>query len=94
MRHVSQEFWFVFPAYFQFFGFKLYLLVNECGELLYIQITTGNVDDRKPIPDLLKFMLGKIFADRGYVSQALASKLLQDFGIEFFAKPNAIWKTV
>ena len=71
-----------------FFGFKLHLLVNECGELLNIQITPGNVDDRKPIPDLLKFMFGKVFADRGYVSQALASKLLQDFGIEFFAKPK------
>ena len=71
-----------------FFGFKLHVLVNECGELLNIQITPGNVDDRKPIPELLKFMFGKVFADRGYVSQALASKLLQDFGIEFFAKPK------
>ena len=33
---------------------------------------------------------GKIFADRGYVSQALATKLLQDFGVQFFAKPRAI----
>ena len=71
-----------------FFGFKLHLLVNECGELLNIQITPGNVDDRKPIPDLLKFMFGKVFADRGYVSQSLASQLFQDFGIEFFAKPK------
>jgi len=71
-----------------FFGFKLHLLVNECGELLNIQITPGNVDDRKPIPDLLKSMFGKVFADRGYVSQSLASQLFQDFGIEFFAKPK------
>lgn len=71
-----------------FFGFKLHLLVNEYGELLNIQITPGNVDDRKPIPDLLKFMFGKVFADRGYVSQSLASHLFQDFGIEFFAKPK------
>ena len=71
-----------------FFGFKLHLLVNECGELLNIQIMPGNVDDRKPIPDLLKFMFGKVFADRGYVSQSLASQLFQDFGIEFFAKPK------
>ncbi|ELS33988.1 transposase IS4 family protein [Pseudanabaena biceps PCC 7429] len=69
-------------------SFKLHLLVNECGELLNIQITLGNVDDRKPIPDLLKFMFGKVFADRGYVSQSLASQLFQNFGIEFFAKPK------
>jgi hypothetical protein len=71
-----------------FFGFKLHLVVNEYGELLNIQITPGNVDDRRPIPDLLKFMFGKVFADRGYVSQSLASQLFQDFGIEFFAKPK------
>ena len=71
-----------------FFGFKLHLLVNECGELLNIQITPGNVDDRKPIPEMLKSMFGKVFADRGYVSQSLATLLFQDFGIEFFAKPR------
>ena len=71
-----------------FFGFKLHLVVNECGELLNIQITPGNVDDRKPIPNLLKSLFGKVFGDRGYVSQDLATQLLQNFGIEFFAKPK------
>jgi len=71
-----------------FFGFKLHLLVNECGELLNIQITPGNVDDRKPIPDLFKSIFGKVFGDRGYVSKALSESLFKDFGIEFFAKPK------
>ena len=71
-----------------FFGFKLHLVVNEKGELLNIQITPGNVDDRTPVPDLLKSLFGKVFADRGYVSKPLAHKLLQEFGIEFFAKPK------
>jgi hypothetical protein len=71
-----------------FFGFKLHLLVNEKGELLNVQITPGNVDDRTPVPDLLKSLFGKVFADRGYVSKPLAHKLLQEFGIEFFAKPK------
>jgi len=71
-----------------FFRFKLHLLVNDQGELLNIQITPGNTDDRKPVPDLVAFLFGKIFADRGYVSQALATRLLQDFGIQFFAKPR------
>ena len=71
-----------------FFGFKLHLVVNDKGELLNLQITPGNTDDRKPVVDLVSSLFGKIFGDRGYVSQALATKLLQDFGIQFFAKPR------
>jgi hypothetical protein len=36
----------------------------------------------------LKGLLGKVFADRGYVSGKLAQQLLEDYGIEFFAKPK------
>ena len=71
-----------------FFGFKLHLVVNEFGQLLNVTITPGNVDDRQPVKDLLSGLFGKIFADRGYVSQKLAAQLLQDFGIQFFAKPR------
>lgn len=71
-----------------FFGFKLHLVVNELGEILNVQITPGNIDDRRPIPDLLRGLFGKFFADRGYVSQKLASQLLEEFGIQFFAKPR------
>ena len=53
-----------------------------------MSLTPGNVDDRKPVVDLLKDLWGKVFADRGYVSQKLATKLLKDLGIEFFAKPK------
>jgi transposase len=70
-----------------FFGFKLHLVVNELGQLLNATLTPGNIDDRQPVPDLLGELFGKIFADRGYVSQKLATQLLHDFGIEFFAKP-------
>lgn len=71
-----------------FFGFKLHLVVNEQGELLNVSITAGNVDDRNPVPKLVEGLFGKIFADRGYVSQKLASELLDNLGIEFFAKPR------
>jgi transposase len=70
-----------------FFGFKLHIVVNEHGEILNVIVTPGNIDDRKPIPDLLSGLFGKIFADRGYVSKQLADKLFKEFGIEFFAKP-------
>ena len=71
-----------------FFGFKLHLVVNELGEIVNMSLTSGNVDDRKPVVELLKDLWGKVFGDRGYVSQKLAIKLLKDFGIEFFAKPR------
>jgi IS5 family transposase len=53
-----------------FFGFKLHLVVNEQGELLNVHVTPGNVDDRKPVNTLLQSLFGKVFADRGYVSQS------------------------
>lgn len=71
-----------------FYGFKLHLVVSECGELLNITLTPGNTDDRKPVVDLLSTLSGKVFADRGYVSKKLARQLLETFNIEFFAKPR------
>ena len=54
-----------------FFGFKLHLIVNEAGELLAFCLTPGNVDDRKPVPELAKTLFGKLFGDKGYISQQL-----------------------
>jgi hypothetical protein len=59
-----------------FFGFKLHLVINDCGELLNITVTPGNIDDRKPVPQLLSSIVGKVFADKGYISAALAKSLL------------------
>jgi hypothetical protein len=53
------------------FGFKLHLVVNECGELLGCRLTAGKVDDRQPVPTLVKRLFGKLFADKGYLSQTL-----------------------
>ena len=36
-----------------FFGFKLHIVINDQGELMAFKITKGNVDDRKPVPDLI-----------------------------------------
>jgi len=59
-----------------FFGFKLHLVVNDRGEILSFQLTPGNVDDRKPVPTLSKDLIGKLFADKGYISKALQTELL------------------
>lgn len=59
-----------------FFGFKLHLVVNEQGELLACQLTAGNLDDRKPLPTLAHRLFGKLFGDKGYLSQPLTEELL------------------
>ena len=58
-----------------FYGFKLHLVVNDCGELLAVKITAGNVDDRNPVLELARALFGKLFGDRGYISQKLFEQL-------------------
>ena len=60
-----------------FFGFKLHLVINDQGDLMAFKLTAGNIDDRKPVPDLVKNLVGKLFGDRGYISQELFEKLFQ-----------------
>ena len=69
-----------------FFGFKLHLIFNDRGELLNIALTPGNVDDRKPVVRLVKRLVGKIFADKGYLSQALFQQLWDTFGLQLITK--------
>ncbi|MDD2816885.1 MAG: transposase [Thiotrichaceae bacterium] len=61
-----------------FYGFKLHLLVDDCGHILSFRITRGNVDDRKPVPNSLKNFIGKVFGDRGYISKKRAELLAFD----------------
>jgi len=59
-----------------FFGFKLHLIINDQGELLGFDLTAGNVDDRQPVARMAKNLWGKLFGDKGYVSQSRFEKLL------------------
>jgi Transposase DDE domain len=68
-----------------FFGFKLHIVVNECGELLAWMLTPGNIDDRKPVPELSKDLFGKLFGDKGYLSTDLFKELF-DNGVHLFTK--------
>ena len=58
-----------------FYGFKVHLVINDCGELWAVKFTAGNVDDRKPVPILARRLWGKLFGDRGYLSSALFTQL-------------------
>lgn len=68
-----------------FYGFKIHLVVSDCGEILAWQITTGNVDDRKPVPNMSKRLWGKLFGDKGYLSKKL-SELLGEDNVQLITK--------
>ncbi len=61
-------------------GFKLHLACNDRGEIISFVLTGANVDDRDPrVWDVLaKQLYGKLFADRGYISQNLFNRLFDD----------------
>jgi hypothetical protein len=72
-----------------FYGFKLHLVVNDRGELLSFCLTPGNVDDRQPVPQLARQarrLFGKLFGDKGSISQALARQLILEHGVHLVTR--------
>jgi hypothetical protein len=72
-----------------FYGFKLHLVVNDRGELLAFCLTRGNVDDRAPVLALLarvRERFGRLFADKGYISQPLAERLFVEQGVRLITR--------
>lgn len=61
-----------------FYGFKLHLIINDLGELLAAELTPGNTDDRKPVQHLTEGLFGKLFGDKGYISQELVDELFAE----------------
>jgi len=68
-----------------FYGFKVHLVISDCGDLLAVMITPGNVDDRKPVPRLSQRLFGKLFGDRGYISIELFA-LLWEQSVQLITK--------
>lgn len=64
-----------------FYGFKLHALINSKGEIIAIKMTSGNVDDRKPVPELCEDLFGQLYADKGYIA-AWLTELLETKGIQ------------
>src|SRR5215213_6733376 len=77
-----------------FFGFKLHLVFNDQGELLTFTLTPGNVDDRVPEPAFAERLFGKLFGDKGYLSQPLLKQLKRVFGIELITPRRKNMKKV
>lgn len=64
-----------------FYGFKLHVGVTDQGDLLACRLTPGNVDDRRPVPELAQRLFGKLVGDKGYLSKDLVARLLE-YGVE------------
>ena len=45
-----------------FYGFKLHLLINSTGDLLGVELTPGNTDDRAPVLELTGALSGNFMA--------------------------------
>ena len=63
-----------------FHGFKLHIVINDIGEILNFCITQANVDDREPLKNesFLRAVFGKLYADKGYISEKLQQLLFVD----------------
>jgi hypothetical protein len=72
-----------------FYGLKLHLIINECGKILSWMLTAGNVSDKSVVTALAKDLFGKLFGDRGYISQDLFDNLYQK-GIQLVTRPRII----
>jgi hypothetical protein len=70
-----------------FFGLKMHFIINDMGEIIDFVLTPGHVNDRDPLSgtNLLKKIYGKLFGDKGYISQSLFEKLFID-GIHLITK--------
>ena len=70
-----------------FFGLKLHLVINDKGELLNFQVTPGNVDDRKPVPDLLQHLFpAKCLLIRVTSPKKLFEELMNSVGVQVVTK--------
>lgn len=76
------------------FGFKLHLVCNDRGEVLNVMLTPGNVDDRQPVPKLVRNLFGTLFGDKGYLSKALRDELFRTFSVELVTGVRSNMKNV
>jgi hypothetical protein len=76
-----------------FYGFKLHLVVNDRGELLAFCLSPGHLDDRKPVPRLVRRLFGRLFGDKGDLSAPLAEQLFLAQGLRLITKLRTNMRT-
>jgi hypothetical protein len=60
-----------------FYGLKLHLVINHQGSIMALKITSGNVDERTVLDDMIHHLKETILADKGFISQDLFQKFYQ-----------------
>ena len=61
----------------EFFGLKLHIIVDSKGNIASFKITSGNTHDVKVVEQLSANISGKLYGDRGYISDDVWSRLLK-----------------
>jgi hypothetical protein len=69
-----------------FFGFKLHLVFNDEGDIVWLHLSPGNKDDRAGLRAMLENPLKKLFrkliGDRGYICKEFFEELYEKYGVE------------
>jgi hypothetical protein len=60
-----------------FFGLKLHVVINHKGQIMAVKITPGNTADSTVLDEITRHLTGKLYADKGYISREVFSKLWQ-----------------
>jgi len=72
-----------------FFGCKLHLIMNQSREIIGTALSNGHIADIKMVEQLVEGLAAKLYADRGYISQELKSKLKdQDIDLITYHRKN------
>ena len=58
------------------------MVIDTKGNLHAVRFTSGNVDDRNPVPEMLYNFKGRVYENKGYISQELFNYLFEK-GITF-----------
>jgi hypothetical protein len=60
-----------------FFGLKLHVVINHKGQIMALKITPGNTADSTVLDEISQHLRGKLYADKGYISREVFTKLWQ-----------------
>jgi hypothetical protein len=60
-----------------FYGLKLHVVINHKGEIMALKITPGNTADSAVLDEITRHLTGKVYADKGYISREVFSRLWQ-----------------
>ncbi len=58
-----------------FYGFKLHLIINDQGGIISVKVTTVNVDDKKPVSEMVDELWGCLYGEKGYISSPFEREL-------------------